>query len=486
MSENIFPKGFFWGGATASNQCEGAWQKDGKGESCADHFTAGTKDAPRRFTKKFEPDTVYPSHDAIDHYDRYEEDIKLFAEMGFKMYRLSINWTRIFPNGDDGIPNKKGLDHYRKVLELCKENNIEPLVTMSHYEFPYHLTQKWNGWEDRRTIDCFVNYTKTIMTEYKDLVKYWLTFNEINCPLMGQGVTMSLGMMPETEALNFGNAADMSAKEANLIVNGIHNQFLASAKTVLEGRKINTEFKFGCMIASNVVYPYTCKPDDVIAAWKQQQTTNYYCGDVMVRGEYAPFTNSYLKSLHATLNQESGDDEILKAGHVDFYSFSYYMSGCATTDQEIFRKNKNVFSTAKNPYLEASEWGWQIDPKGLRYYLNETYNRYKVPLMVVENGLGAKDVFEDDTVHDDYRVDYLRKHITAIGEAIEDGADVIGYLMWGCIDIVSASTGEMSKRYGFIYVDKDDKGQGTLDRYRKDSFYWYKKVIASNGLDLEV
>lgn len=481
---NIFKKDFFWGGATASNQCEGAWNVDGKGESCADHFTSGTKDAPRRFTKEFEDDAVYPSHYAVDHYHHYDEDIRLFAEMGFKMYRLSINWARIFPNGDDELPNQAGLEHYRKVLELCRELNIEPLVTMSHYEFPYALTKKWNGWQDRRTIDCFVKYTKTIMNEYKDLVKYWLTFNEINTPLMGGGVTYSLGMMPLSEALEFGKANEMSSLEANLIVNGMHNQFLASAKTVLEGHKINPEFQIGCMIASNVVYPYTSKPEDVMAAWNTQQRTNYYCGDVMVRGEYAPFTNKYLKDLGASLHVEEGDLELLKAGVVDFYSFSYYMSGCATTDLEILNKNKSVFSTAKNPYLKASEWGWQIDPEGLRYYMNETYNRYKVPMIVVENGLGANDVLVDGTVHDSYRINYLREHIEAIKRAIEDGVDVFGYTMWGCIDIVSASTGEMKKRYGFIYVDMDDKGNGTLKRYKKDSFYWYKKVIATNGEDL--
>ena len=272
MQSTIFKEDFYWGGATASNQCEGAWNQDGKGESCADHFTNGTKERSRRFTKAFEEDAVYPSHYAIDHYNRYEEDIRLFAEMGFKMYRMSINWTRIYPNGDDEKPNEAGLQHYRKVFELCKSYNIEPLVTMSHYEFPYHLTKKWNGWEDRRTIDCFVKYTKTIMEAYKDLVTYWITFNEINTPLMGGGVTMSLGMMPDSEVLNFGNAGDMSVKEANLIVNGMHHQFIASARTVIEGRKINPKFKFGCMIASNVVYPYTCKPDDVMAAWMQQQT----------------------------------------------------------------------------------------------------------------------------------------------------------------------------------------------------------------------
>lgn len=486
MNKSVFPEGFYWGGATASNQCEGAWQQDGKGETCTDHLTSGTKDSPRRFTSAIEPDSIYPSHEAIDHYNRYESDIKLFAEMGFKMYRFSINWTRIFPHGDDDEPNQKGLEHYRKVLECCHKYNIEPLVTMFHYEFPYHLTKKWNGWEDRRTIDCFVKYTTTIMTEYKDLVKYWLTFNEINTPLMGAGVTISLGMKPEQEDLSFGNANEMGSKEVTQIVNGTHHQFLASARTVIEGKKINPDFQFGCMIASNVVYPYTSKPEDVMAAWKQQQTTNYYCGDVMIRGEYAPFTKSYLKSKNATLDMQPSDAELLKEGRTDFYSFSYYMSGCATTDKEILDENKNIFSTAKNPYLEASEWGWQIDPEGLRYYLNETYNRYKVPMIIVENGLGAKDVLVDNTVQDTYRIDYLREHIKAIGNAIEDGVDVMGYLMWGCIDITSNSTGEMSKRYGFIYVDMDDSRQGTLERYKKESFYWYQKVIETNGETLNL
>lgn len=481
----LFPDGFFWGGATASNQCEGAWQTDGKGESCADHFTSGTKDAPRRFTREFDPNAVYPSHESIDHYSRYEEDIRLFAEMGFKMYRMSINWTRIFPQGDDAEPCQAGLDHYRRVFELCRELNIEPLVTMSHYEFPYALTCKWNGWEDRRTIDCFVRFTTTIMHEYRDLVRYWLTFNEINTPLMGGGPTMSLGMMPETEDLRFGKGDALSGAEATRIVQGIHHQFLASARTVLEGRKINPDFKFGCMIASNVVYPYTCKPEDVMVAWKTQQRTNYYCGDVMVRGSYAPFTESYLRELDATLTMEPGDAELLAEGTVDFYSLSYYMSGCGTADKEVLDANRSVFSTAKNPYLKASEWGWQIDPEGLRYYLDETYGRYRVPMMVVENGLGAIDELVDSTVHDGYRVDYLREHIKAIARAMDDGVDVRAYLMWGCIDIVSASTGEMRKRYGFVYVDRDDEGNGSFERYRKDSFWWYQRLISTRGASID-
>ena len=481
MSSYTFPDGFYWGGATASNQCEGAWNQDGKGPSCADHFTAGAKDTPRRFTKAFDPSARYPSHYAIDHYNRYEEDIRLFAEMGFKMYRLSINWTRIFPNGDDVEPNRAGIEHYRKELELCRELGIEPLVTMSHYEFPYALTEKWNGWEDRRTIDCFVRFATTIMTEYQDLVRYWLTFNEINTPLMGGGPTFSLGMMPFEEAVCFGKANQLHGAQATQIINGIHHQFLASAKTVLAGRKINPDFQFGCMIASNVVYPLTCKPEDVMAAWETQQRMNYYCGDVMVRGVYAPFTDAYLRDLDATLNIEPGDLELLQLGTVDFYSLSYYMSGCGTADAKLLEANKSVFSVAKNPYLKESEWGWQIDPEGLRYYLDETYGRYRVPLMVVENGLGARDVLEDGTVHDRYRIDYLKKHIKAVHEAIEDGVEVLAYTMWGCIDIVSASTGEMRKRYGFIYVDMDDEGNGTLARSRKDSFHWYKRIIASNG-----
>lgn len=480
-----FPKDFFWGGATASNQCEGAWNEDGKGESCADHFTSGSIKQPRRFTKEIEEGVNYPSHNGIDHYHRYEEDIRLFAQMGFKMYRMSINWTRIYPHGDDEKPNQAGLDHYRKVFELCKDYGIEPLVTMSHYEFPYALTKKWNGWADRRTIDCFVKYTITIMNEYKDLVKYWLTFNEINIAILGVGDTLSLGMMPKDENLDVMKKQEHTSNEMTQRLTALHHQFIASAKTIIEGKKINPDFKFGCMIAGVVSYPYTCHPQDVYAAWYREQIENFYCGDVMVRGEYHPLTKQFLDSYHAQIHQEEGDDKILKEGIVDFYSLSYYLSGCSSTDPNMKRVTGNMTTGVKNPYLKSSEWGWQIDPDGLRYYLDMVYNRYKIPLMVVENGLGAKDELINGMVHDSYRIDYLQKHIKAMKAAIEDGTEVIAYTMWGCIDLVSASTGEMSKRYGFIYVDKDDEGNGTYDRYKKDSFYWYKKVIETNGEDLD-
>ena len=482
----MFKENFFWGGATASNQCEGAWNIDGKGESCADHFSAGNLNKPRTFDVEFKKENKYPSHDGIDHYHRFKEDIDLFAEMGFKMYRMSINWTRIYPNGDDDKPNQKGLDHYREVFEYCKSKNIEPLVTMSHYEFPYALTKKWNGWADRRTIDCFVKYTTTIMNEYKDLVKYWLTFNEINIAMMGAfGNTMSLGMNPINDG-TLGFEVKETPEQASTRFTALHHQFLASAKTVIEGKKINPNFKFGCMIAGSAMYPYSCDPKDVVSAWEQQQLANFYCADVQVRGKYHPLTNKVLKGFNATINKKPEDDETLKNGVVDFYSFSYYMSSCTSTNPEIKKSQGNMMFGIKNPHLKASEWGWQIDPEGLRYYLNEVYNRYRIPIICVENGLGAKDVLtEDKKVHDDYRINYLRDHIKAMEKATDDGVDLFGYTMWGCIDLVSASTGEMAKRYGFIYVDKNDDGSGSLERYKKDSFYWYKKVITSNGQDLD-
>lgn len=476
-----FPKGFYWGGATASNQCEGAWNEDGKGESCADHFTAGSATSSRRFTKTIEESTIYPSHHGIDHYHRYEEDIRLFAEMGFTMYRLSINWTRIFPNGDDEVPNKAGLDHYRKVFELCKDLNVEPLVTMSHYEFPYALTKKWNGWADRRTIDCFVKYTTTIMDEYKNLVKYWLTFNEINVSLFGSGDTLSLGIMPETEDFDVLSSPKAGSKTISRRLTALHHQLVASARTVIEGRKINPAFQFGCMIAGACAYPYNCRPADVYKAWYTNEINNFYCADVQMTGKYNVYTNKYLKENNAAIAKKDDDDEILLKGTVDFYSLSYYMSMCASTDPDLMAAAGNMINGIKNPYLESSDWGWQVDPEGLKYYIDLVYSRYHRPIMIVENGLGAKDELIDGKVHDTYRIDYIRKHIEAIKGSIEDGADVRAYTMWGCIDLVSASTGEMKKRYGFIYVDKDDEGKGTLDRYRKDSFYWYQKVIETNG-----
>lgn len=481
-----FPENFLWGGATAANQCEGAWNVDGKGPSTADHVTAGSLTSPRIWTKGINPNYYYPSHEAIDLYHRYKEDIALFGEMGFKSYRMSIGWSRIFPNGDDAQPNQKGLDFYRSLFEECRKYGIEPVVTLSHYEMPYHLVEAYNGWADRQVIDFFTRYTETVMREYKDLVKYWLTFNEINILTMPLGAAMAGGIQQNAEEVPFVFTAPKD-DNPQMRFQALHHQFVASAKTVVKGHEINPDSMIGCMIAGFVGYPYSCNPNDILAAQQGTQMGTYYCGDVMVRGEYPHFAKRYLGKQGVEIQFAEGDKEVLKKGHVDFYAFSYYSTSCVATEPEVLKKGAgNMFMGVKNPYLEASEWGWTIDAKGLRYYLNDIYGRYEVPLMIVENGLGANDVPEaDGSVHDPYRIAYMREHVLEMAEAIEDGVDLIGYTPWGCIDLISASTGEMKKRYGFIYVDLDNEGKGTGSRSRKDSFFWYKKCIASRGTDLD-
>ncbi len=480
-----FPESFFWGGATAANQCEGAYNIDGKGESTSDHLTVGSHTKPREFRRVINDQEFFPSHQAIDHYHRYEEDIQLFAEMGFKMYRLSINWARIYPTGEDETPNPKGIEHYRKVFETCRKYNIEPLVTLSHYETPYALSLKYNGWSDRKLIEFFTRYAKTVMSEYKGLVKYWLTFNEINVLAMPFGGYMAGGIMPENDVLYSRDPESDEHRHARF--QGLHHQFVASALTVQLAHEIDPQNQVGCMVVGTVSYPRTCNPDDVLKNQKFLQLGNYLCGDVMVRGAYPAFAKRYFKEEGIHIHMDPQDEAILKAGGVDFYSFSYYASGTQTTDPEILSQmTGNMLFGAPNPYIKVSDWGWGIDAKGLRYFLNELYDRYQVPLMVVENGLGAADHVEaDGSINDPYRIQYLKEHIIEMREAIEDGVELLAFTPWGCIDLVSAGTGEMKKRYGFIYVDRDDQGQGTLKRSRKASFYWYQKVIQSNGRELD-
>ena len=476
----ILSKDFLWGGATAANQFEGGWNVDGKGASTSDMLTAGTHTIPRKITKETIDGLNYPSHDAIDFYHRYKEDIKLFAEMGFKVFRMSIAWTRIFPNGDDKEPNEAGLKFYDDVFDELKKYNIEPLVTISHYEMPFNLTKKYNGWASRNLIDFFINYCSVIFNRYKDKVKYWLTFNEINCGTMPMGGYLGLGILNEgTEDFLHQNDNKQIRFQA------LHHQFVASAKAVKLGHSINKDFKIGCMIAHMTTYPYTCNPDDILLAQKKNQLANDLCGDVQVRGEYPFFAKRYFEENNIVLDITEEDKKILKEGTVDYYTFSYYMSNCESASGDEDKTSGNLLGGIKNPYLEASDWGWQIDPKGLRYTLNELYGRYNIPLMVVENGLGAFDkVEEDGSINDDYRIEYLKDHIIQMKEAVKDGVDLIGYTPWGCIDLVSASTGEMEKRYGFIYVDKDNAGEGTLERKKKKSFEWYKNVIKTNGEEL--
>lgn len=412
----------------------------------------------------------YPSHEASDFYHHYKEDIALMAEMGFKTFRMSINWTRIYPLGYEEEPNEEGLKFYDDVFDECLKYGIKPLVTLSHYETPVGLTNKWGSWADARTIDCFARYVETVGNRYKGKVEYWLTFNEINC-------------------LEFGGwmAAGVASRDPQKIADAGKHQLLASAKAVQILHEIDENNKVGNMIGYGMIYPYTCNPKDVFQTWEKFKGSYFYC-DVQARGYYPSYKLKEYEQKGIQFSLTKEEKELLKNGTVDFISFSYYMSNCTSTDPKVLAdQGGNMMFGVKNPYLKASDWGWQIDPIGLRLSLNYMYDRYQKPLMVVENGLGAQDVLEaNGEIHDSYRIDYLRDHIQAMHDAVSlDGVELWGFTPWGCIDLVSASTGEMHKRYGFVYVDYQDDGTGNGNRIRKDSFYWYKKVIASNGEDLK-
>jgi 6-phospho-beta-glucosidase len=463
---------FLWGGAVAANQCEGAYDEDGKGLSTADLLTTGGRGIAREYTNGIEVGKYYPSHTAVDFYHRYKDDIALFAEMGFKCFRTSINWTRIFPNGDDEQPNEKGLQFYDHLFDELLKYHIEPVVTISHYETPYHLVTRYGSWKSRRLIDFYQKYCEAIFQRYREKVRYWMTFNEINVLLLN-------AVMPCGIRIKAGEDYE------KVIYQAAHHQLTASARAAKLGRAINPDFKIGMMMLYPTFYAETCNPADQLAAL-QAMDSHYYFSDVQVRGEYSTKALVMLARKGIALETEPSDFDDLKNGTVDFIGFSYYNSNVATSRKEAAFTGGNMLNSVKNPFLPESAWGWSIDPTGLRIALNNLYDRYRVPLFVVENGLGAEDIITPDgQIHDDYRIDYLRRHIQAVKQAVgEDGVDVIGYTPWGCIDLISAGTGEMKKRYGFIYVDRDDKGNGTLKRCRKDSFEWYKKCIASNGEEI--
>lgn len=472
-----FPKNFLWGAASAANQCEGAWNTEGKGISISDVMTSGTHKEPRRITPVIdETKYYYPSHEAVDFYHYYKEDIALCAEMGFNVFRMSINWTRIFPNGNETEPNENGLKFYDDVFAELKKYNIEPLVTIYHNENPFQLTEECNGWADRRCIDYYMNFCEVLFNRYKDVVKYWIPFNEINCLTTKLGNWNHAGILNEGTEYFTDQVDDPSKRFAAL-----HHQFVASGRAVKLGKSINPDFQFGTMICHITVYPLTPNPDDILMTQQEDLMRNCFSGDVQVKGIYPYYIKRYFERNNIVFDITEQDLIDIKEGTVDFYSFSYYMSNCITAQKDAAQVSGNVMGGAKNPYLKATEWDWQIDPKGLRYTLNHIYDRYQVPIMVTENGLGARDTFVNGEIHDDYRIEYLRQHIEQMRLAIDDGVDLIGYTPWSTMDLVSVSTGEMEKRYGFIYVDKDNSGNGTMKRYKKDSFYWYKKVIETNG-----
>ena len=472
-----FPKTFLWGGATAANQYEGGWNEGSKGASVPDHMRGGDVNTPRQIDETFDPDALYPSWVATDFYHHVEEDIALFAEMGWNVFRMSINWSRLFPTGQEAEPLPEGVAFYDRVFDCLVEHGIEPLVTLSHYELPYALVEQYNGWADRRLIDCFFTYAKFCLDRWHDKVHYWLTFNENNGGFTEMGSTLSTSLIQ-----GFTGTQMEVHTTPQLRFNALHYQFLAAAKIVSYVHENYPGVMMGNMDGFMLSYALTCDPADVLLDQKNMREFNWYASDVQVRGHYPRFAPRMWKEYGVELDWQPGDEELLASGCVDFYSFSYYMSMTVTTHDDAEQMAGNLMFGGKNPYLKATDWGWQIDPQGLRYVLNELTDRYDgLPLMVVENGMGAFDelVVEDgvERVHDPYRTAYLKDHVEAMSEAIEDGCNLLGYTWWGGIDLVSASTGEYAKRYGFIYVDYYDDGTGDGHRVRKDSFYDYQRII---------
>lgn len=482
-----FPKGFLWGGALAANQIEGAWNVDGKGWSVADvatykphvdikNYKAHTSVTSESIKKAMHDldDTYYPKRRGIDFYHRYKGDLALFKEMGFKVLRLSIAWTRLYPTGEEEIPNPAGVEFYENVFKEMKRLGIEPVVTLSHYEMPLALSLKYNGWVERKVIDYFVRFCHTCFEQYGQYVKYWLSFNEVDSIIRHPFTTA--GIIPDRCG---------EQGEATCCYKALHHQLLAAAIATKDCHEMIPESQMGCMLTKLMTYPHTCVPEDVAASQKKNLENMFY-SDVMVFGEYPRMILRDLEKRKIHIEMQPRDFEILKEGTVDFVSFSYYMSMTESVDPNAERTSGNTVLGVKNPYLDSSEWGWQIDPVGLRISLIDLYDRYKKPLFIVENGIGSKDIVEEDgSIHDPYRIDYFRAHFTEMEKAINEGVELMGYTSWAPIDLISASTSQMSKRYGFIYVDQDELGNGTLKRSRKDSFYWYKKVIATNGDDME-
>lgn len=474
----MLDKKFLWGGAVAAHQLEGGWEEGGKGASIADVMTAGSNCTPREITEGIIPGKVYPNHDAIDFYHRYEEDIALFAEMGFKCFRTSIAWTRIFPTGEEEMPNEKGLQFYDRMFAACRKYGIEPVITLSHFEMPLALMKKYGGFRSRECIDAFVRFAEVCFTRYKDQVTYWMTFNEINNQANYHN-EWSLYTNSGFLLKDCGNPEEAMYQAA-------HYELVASALAVAAGRRINPGFRIGCMMAMTPIYPYSCNPKDMLMSVSAMQK-RFWFADVQARGHYPAYIRAYQKRKGMNLDITDEDLELLKGGCVDYIGFSYYMSFVTQYRPENpeydYDELKDIVS---NPYIETSEWGWPIDPEGLRYAMNWLYDRYGLPLFIVENGLGAYDQAKDgEEIQDTYRIEYLKSHIQSMKDCVEkDGVELMGYTPWGCIDLVSAGTGEMEKRYGFIHVDKDNAGNGSLKRSKKKSFEWYKRVIRTNGEEL--
>lgn len=475
VDKYVFPKAFLWGGAIAANQCEGAWQEKGKGVSIADieelpctydrkKFTGfqHTKEQLLQAAEDTEKD--YPRRRGIDFYHTYRDDLSMLKEIGFRCFRTSFSWTRIFPKGIEEVPNEDGLRFYDDLIDTIRMNGMEPIMTICHYDMPLYLVTEYGGWYSKKVIDCFMRYCRVLFERYHDKITYWIPLNQINM-LGGWGEFASLGMMKD-------HFADWESAKYQ----AIHHQLVASAAAKKLAQEIDPRMKIGMMLGDDTTYPATCAPADVLANLQYAQMTLYFYGDVLLRGEYPDYALRFFKEQQILFERSEQDLRLLKEHTADFMAFSYYHS------KVVDNKQKQPFS---NPHLKESIWGWAIDPRGLRYALNTYWDRYRIPIFIAENGLGAMDVVEADGIHDAYRIEYLREHIRQIAEALRDGVKVFGYASWSPIDMISASNGEMSKRYGYIYVDQDDRGKGSKRRIRKDSFYWYQKLISSNGRSLD-
>lgn len=471
-----FKDDFLFGGAIAANQCEGAYTEDGKGLSVADFLPGGTTSSRKPgFRFELDPDTYYPRHVAIDFYHRYKEDIALFAEMGFRVLRISIAWSRIYPNGDDENANEAGLRYYDDVISEIRKYGMEPLVTISHFEMPYALIDKYNGWTNKKMIDIFLKYAETLFRRYGNQVKYWIVFNEINA-----GVNDIKG--DHEYAIHTGIHFQPGDNRAQKVYQAMHNQFVACAKTVKLGHEIMDDPMVGGMVAFIPRYPRTCDPEDVMKTFEDNRKKGVFCLDIMAKGEYPFYLEHELKEKGVVLDRSEEELNLIKEYTIDYVAFSYYMTLTDSAHPENYDKAEgNVFSGLRNPYLEYSPFGWSVDPLGIRYSLNWLYDRYNKPLFIVENGYGDYDEIVDGQINDDTRIRYLNDHLVQVSEALKDGVDLIGYCTWGPIDLVSAGTGDMEKRYGFIHVDLNNKGEGSLRRLKKKSFGWYKEVISSNG-----
>ena len=474
MNEYQIPVDFKWGGAISANQAEGAYLTDGRGLSAVDILPEGKERAYAIFHPTEALKTTYsyyPSHEAIDFYHHFKEDIKMLAGMGLKCFRTSISWPRIFPNGDDTKPNDAGLRFYDELFEECARYGMDILVTMNHFDTPLALIKKYGGWSNRQVLDCYINYVRTICHRYAGKVKYWIPVNEINMlmhvPYLGAGMLADADVLTDTQKYQ-----------------AAHHQLLACAMAAKIARNEDPQCQIGCMLAAGAVYPHSCKPDDVLAAMASEHES-YFFIDVQVRGYYPSYAKALFREKHIDLKIQPEDEQLLAENTVDFIAFSYYSSRCVAAEDTGHKVEGNAFTGVSNPYLETSDWGWQLDAKGLRVTMHQLYDRYQKPLFIVENGLGAVDTLtEDQTIEDDYRIAYHRAHIEEMIKAMSEGVEMIGYLTWGVIDLVSSGSGEMKKRYGFIYVDKDNGGAGTLKRYPKKSYTWYRSVIESNGQHL--